>query len=176
MNRMTLVLILLLLSRRADADTLLMETNDWSDPRKLTWTCTLTRIDASTQLAFFSYRNKSQVQEFRVHVTRIYSLTIDSQDRVDRPLPSTRQNLTTALPTSPLAPATLELSNEGFLSEEIPTEVRVRPNRESPTLTLSGTIRQADLRMILLEAKAANKSTTSFEIPRSYLLKWIRGT
>jgi hypothetical protein len=175
MKRALLLLLASMIYGAASADIVKMETNDWSNPRTLIWSGTLQRIDPSTQIAYFSFRNKSSIEEFAVHITRIYSLTLDSQTRVDRSFPTTRQSLIEPLPSSPRSTEILELTSENFIGDELPAEVRVRPDRSSPTIYLSGTIKQADLQNMVLEAKAANRSRMEFEISRADLMKWIRG-
>ena len=69
---------------------------------------------------------------------------------------------------------TLELSNENFVADDIPENVRIRPNRNSLIIYLNGNIVSADLQTVILKARAANRSQESFEIRRSDLLKWIR--
>jgi len=156
------------------ADIIKFETNEWSDKRPLIWTGTLIKIDPVSNLAIFEYKNKDRIESFRVHVTRIYSLTIDSQDRVNRSLPPTKQFLAGPLPTNPRSKRTLELSNENFVADDIPENVRVRPDRKSIVITLNGNIVSANIETVMLNARAANKSRESFEIRRSDLLKWIR--
>jgi len=156
------------------ADIIKFETNTWSDKRSLVWTGTLTKIDPASNLVFFEYKNGDKIESFIVHVTRIYSLTIDSQDRVNRPLPATRQDLSKPLPTNPQSKRSLELSNDNFVADDIPENVRIRPDRKSLIIYLNGNIVSADLQTVILKARAANRSQESFEIQRSDLLKWIR--
>ena len=156
------------------ADVVKIETNTWSDRRPLRWTGTLTKIDASTGIASFEYKNRDQIKAFTVHVTRIYSLVVDSQDRVNKPFPPTRQDLNVELTTNPRSKRILELSNANFVADDIPTEVRVRPDRNSLIIYLNGNVISADLQKIALEARVANRGETSFEIQRSDLRNWIR--
>ncbi|MDM8521932.1 hypothetical protein QUF80_01030, partial [Desulfococcaceae bacterium HSG8] len=153
------------------ADIIKFETNTWSDKRPLTWAGTLVKIDSASDLVFFEYKNGDKIESFRVHVTRIYSLTIDSQDQVNRALPATRQDLSQPLPTNPRQKRILELTNENFVVDDIPKNVRVR---EGTIITLNGNIVSADIQTVMLKARAANRSQESFEIRRSDLLKWIR--
>ena len=159
----------------AIADIVKMETNDWSSPRTLTWSGRLQKIDESTQVAFFTYKKGSENKEFQVNITRIYALTLDDQEQVDYDFPTTKQELKTPLPTIPNEKGTIELTNDGFVGDNIPAEVKVRPDRKSARLYLSGTIKYGDLQKMMLEAKAADHATSTFEISRSDLLTWIRG-
>ncbi|MEE4285090.1 MAG: hypothetical protein V2I31_03040 [Mariniphaga sp.] len=156
------------------ADIIKFETNNWSDRRPLVWTGTLKKIDPETNLVYFEFKMKNTIETFQVHVTRIYSLTVDIQDRVNKPLPETREDLTTPLGSNPYEKRTLELSNKNFVADDIPEDVRVRPNRENLIIHLNGNIESADLQKVIVKARAANKSQQSFEIQRSDLLKWIR--
>ncbi|RIH63502.1 hypothetical protein D1164_19705 [Mariniphaga sediminis] len=162
------------------ADIIKFETNDWSDKRPLVWTGTLKKIDPESNLVYFEYKMKDKIRAFQVHITRIYSLTIDSQDRVDKPLPETRQNLSTPLPSNPHSKRILELSNQNFVTEDIPGDVKVRPDREklksggNLKIYLNGNVVSANLQKVVLMARAANRSQQSFEIQRSDLIKWIR--
>lgn len=180
MKTTTVGLLSLLLASAVAADIIKMETNDFADSKSLIWSGTLQKIDPDSQIAYFSYANKAGTDEFKVHVTRIYSLTLDAQDRVDRPFPVTRQDLTSPLPGNPNRRDLLELNNENFVGDEIPDTVKVRPNdRQASTLQLSGTVKQTveqgELKKFLLEAKADNRKIAAFEIDRSDLSKWIRG-
>jgi hypothetical protein len=175
MKIISLLVLLLAVSFPAFSDVVKIETNEWSDKRTMVWTGTLQKIDLESQIAYFRFRNRSQLEKFQVHVTRIYSLTLDNQDRIDRPFPVTRQDLKTALPTNPRSVGILELTNESFVADDIPNEVRIRPDRKSPVIYLSGTIKHADLQKLMIEAKAEGRKTSKFEISRSDLLKWIRG-
>jgi hypothetical protein len=168
-------LLLVILSKFAVADIVKFETNNFSNRIKLTWSGTLQKIDPSSQLAYFSFKNGSKIEEFQLHITRIYSLTLDDQDRVDRPLPRTLQDLKTPLPADPRYAEQLELTNENFVGDEIPDKVKVRPDRKSSKLYLSGTIMYGDLQKMMLKARAENQKTEKFEISRSGLVKWIRG-
>ena len=175
MKSLMITLLLLLLPSFAFADIVKFETNTFTNPINLTWSGTLQKIDLATQVAYFSYRNHSKTENFRVHITRIYSLTLDNQNRVDRAFPVTLQDLSTPLPTNPRFAEILELTNENFVGDEIPEKVKVRPDRKSSKLYLSGTIKYGDLQKLVLEAKAENKSRKVFEINRSDLIQWIRG-
>lgn len=175
MRTMKIALLSLILTTSAIADVVKLETNDWSNKRTLIWSGTLQKIDPSSQIAFFSFKNGSQIEEFSVHITRIYSLTLDNQDRVDKPFPATQQDIKSPLPTNPQSAETLELTNENFVGDDIPAGVKVRPDRRSSILHLSGTIKHGDLQKMMLEAKADNRATSAFEINRSDMLKWIRG-
>jgi hypothetical protein len=155
-------------------DIIKFETNDWSYRRPLVWTGTLKKIDPESNLVYFEYKMKDKIETFQVHVTRIYSLTLDSQDRVNKLLPETRQDLTTPLGSNPYEKRTLELSNKNFVADDIPEEVRVRPNRENLIIHLNGNVESADLQKVIIKARAANRSQQSFEIQRSDLIKWIR--
>ena len=155
---MKLVAVLFVVPTISSADIIKLETNTWSDKRPLVWSGTLIKIDATSNLVFFEYKNGDEINSFNVHVTRIYSLTIDSQDRVNRDFPATRQNLAGALPTNPRSIRTLELTNANFVSDDIPETVRVRPNRNSLIIYLNGNIVSADIQTIMLKARAANRS------------------
>lgn len=175
MKTMTFFVLFSMISTVAAADIVKMETNDWNNQRTLIWSGTLRKVDPATQVACFSFKNGSQIEEFQVHITRIYSLTLDNQDRVNKPFPATQQDLKTPLPTNPRSTEILELTNENFVSDTIPAEVKVRPDRNSTVLYLCGTIKHGDLQKMMLEVKAENRAMSAFEISRSDLLKWIRG-
>lgn len=168
------IVLLFLTPATSLADIIKFETNMWSDKRPLIWTGTLIKIDPVSNLVFFEYKNGDKIESFSVHVTRIYSLTIDSQDRVNRSIPKTRQDVSKPLPTNPKSKRSLELTNENFVTDDIPENVRIRPSRSSLIITLNGNIISADIQTVMLKARANNKSQESFEIRRSDLLKWIR--
>jgi hypothetical protein len=176
MKTIVIAFLSLIFSTFAIADIVKFETNDFSKKLPLTWCGILQKIDPNSQLAYFSYRNGSKIEEFQINITRIYSLTLDDQDRVDRPFPSTLQNLRESLPTNPRWTEVLELTNENFVGRDIPPDVLVRPaDRNSSKLYLSGTIKHGDLQKILLEVQAQDRAKKEFSISRSDLVKWIRG-
>jgi hypothetical protein len=170
-----IIFVLISLLSSASADIIRMETNTWEDRRPLTWSGTLLRIDLATQIAHFSYRNGSELQLFSVHVTRIYSLEIDNQNRVNRSFPRTRMVLSEPLPTNLRARTVIELSNENFVGANIPQNVHIRPDRDGQILYLSGTILEATIGDVQLKVRASGENSSTFTIDRSDLLKWIRG-
>jgi hypothetical protein len=177
MKTIILLLSLLVFSEYAFADIVLFETNNFTKKIKLTWRGKLQKIYLNSQVALFTYRNSSnpEPEKYQVHITRIYSLTLDDEDSVNKPFPATLQDLATPLPTDPRFGEQLELTNKNFVGDDIPGAVRVRPDRKSSKLYLSGTIKYGDLQKLVLEAKAENQGKMVFEIGRSDLVKWIRG-
>ncbi|MBI4195527.1 MAG: hypothetical protein HY526_10655 [Betaproteobacteria bacterium] len=173
-TKLAVLIIGLLVTYPASGDIVKIETNTWTDKKELVWTGILQKIDGATGIAYFTYNNRDKVDTFEVHVTRIYSLTIDEQSRVDRAFPQTQQKLSDALPTNPRPKRELELSNKNFVATEIPDDVQVRPDRKSLIIYLSGQIKTADLEKIMLEAKAQKEPRKQFTVDRSALLKWIR--
>lgn len=167
-------MLFLLAPCASNADIVKFETNIWSDSRPLIWTGTLTKIDPTLNIAHFEYKNGDNIELFSVHVTRIYSLTLDNQDRVNRSFPKVRQDISLALPTNPRSKRKLELSNVNFVTDDIPHNVRVRPNRSNDIIYLNGRVLSADTENFSLEARAEKGTQQSFEIARSDLRRWIR--
>ncbi|GEM_PF-3142276 len=153
-------------------DVLKIETNNWSDKRDLTWTCRFARLDRESGLAHFTYRNGSQRIPFAVHYSRIYSLTIDDEDRVNKPFPKTREDLTKGLVSRKNKPRSIELSNGHFVDEEIP--VGVRQKVQGNKIFLSGTVLAVTAEELKIKARAQGKSLKEFELDREHLLRWVR--
>ena len=120
------------------ADVLKIETNNWRVSRDLTWTCRFLRLDRLSGIAEFEYMNGEGREVFSVHVTRIYSLVIDDDSRVNRSFPSTRENLEMPLPTDRNQPRSIELTNQHFAEDQIPEDVRQRS--EGGKVFLSGSL------------------------------------
>ncbi len=173
-------LALLALPKMAIGDILKIETNTWDNRIPLTWICTLEKIDADSKIAYFTYQNNDKTERFEVHVTRIYSLTLDNQNRVNLQFPKTMTDLKTKLPINPHATPNLEVSNKTGISGDIPEKVRFKLSNDNLILFMNGVIKKADIETILLEVlnkreKDSTKPTSSeVEIPRGELLKWIR--
>ena len=168
------LLTIFMFSPPALGDIVFIETNNWNLRSKLIWSGTLQKIDTKTQIAHFTYQNNSKEEEFKVHVTRIYSLQIDNQNRVNRPFPPTRENLETPLDTNPHSIRTIELSNQNSVGQRIPEEVVVRPDRVSLILYLNGDVKTVNLPQIILKVRNDKGDMSEFEIQRSDLLKWVR--
>ncbi len=165
---------LLIFPCKTFADIIKIETNTWGNNRPLIWTCTLEKLESENQLAYFSFINGNKVEYFQVHITRIYSLTMDSQNRVNRSFPPSRQDLATPLPTNPRSRRIIELSNQNFVADDIPSNVRIRPDRKAMILSLNGDVINANLQEVQLKVRAGNRKISEFKINRSDLLKWVR--
>ncbi len=169
-----LLLFLFIMPSVSQADIIKLETNVWSNKRPIVWSGTLLSIDPQSNLAHFEYKNKDTINTFSVHLTRIYSLTLDSQDRVNRPFPKTRKDITTELPINPRTKKVLELSNKNFVADDIPENVKVRGHQDSLVIYLNGRVVSADLENIVLQARAKQRQQETFSITRSDFRKWIR--
>ncbi|MEC5383172.1 hypothetical protein VSX64_20310 [Aurantimonas sp. C2-6-R+9] len=166
---------IMMMASNAGGDIVKIETNDWSDRRDLVWTGTLEQIDQESGIAYFSYRNKEEIVKFSVHISRIYSLTIDTQDRVNREFPPTRADLETELSVNPNSKRRIILSNDNtYTALNIPKAVIVTPNRESAEIGIRGTIKRADLEKILVIARSVDRSEEEFDVDRGDLMQWIR--
>lgn len=145
------------------------------DRRKITWVGKLVELDAATGIAKVAYRVEGEKHELLVHYSRLYSVTFDSDDVTPHQFPPTRQDLTTKIGNLDKSQENMILDNDGFLADEVPAEVKVRPDRNSPQYRLRGGIESLDGGKSGISALTDDRSFMSFSIPGSYLVNWVRG-
>ena len=157
------------------ADIFTIETNNWDMRKRLTWTGKLVEMDADTGIARFEFIGRDGRESVEVHYSRIYSITFDAQIRTPKRFPKTRADLRTPLANITRKRERLELTNDGFLGEEIPEEIRVIPNREAQAYTLRGGLAEMDQSATGVIALGADRSEVTFDVDAEALRSWIRG-
>lgn len=157
------------------ADIFTIETNNWDLRKRLTWTGKLVEMDAATGIARFEFVGPSGRESVEVHYSRIYSITFDTQIRTPKTFPRTRADLKTPLANITRKRERIELTNDGFLGDDIPNEIRVIPNREAGAYTLRGGLAEMDQTATGIIALSADRSEVTFDVDAEALRSWIRG-
>ncbi|MCQ0986986.1 hypothetical protein [Jiella marina] len=166
-------LFFICLSKPAISDVLKIETNNWDLRRELVWTAKLVELNQETGIAEFIYINKGIEEKILVHFTRIYSITFDNDQIVNSTFPPTRSDLTTPLGDIPRSRERILLENDGFL--EIPSDVKVVPDRDARNYTLKGGIVSLTTQQVNIEALAERNEQKLFTVPQAAFINWIRG-
>lgn len=175
MKLLALFALLIAMGSPVAADILKIETNNWNRRVPLIWTAKLTSLDRQTGLARFEFVNRGERETLDIHFTRIYSVTFDDQETVNKPFPPTRRNLATPLGRIPRSQETISLFNNGFLSASIPPDVIVIPDRTAPEYLLSGGVAELEPGNLELEALDISNDIRAFSIPEASMRNWIRG-
>ncbi|MEM6381993.1 MAG: hypothetical protein AAF739_04905 [Pseudomonadota bacterium] len=166
----------LLVSAPAKADIFYFETGSYYGERDIRWPGKLISLDAVSGLLTFRYINGGVPVDIDVHVTRIYSITFDGLDNYDEEFPPTRRPLTEPLPTGLTArDQVVELENTSFLGDDIPNNIRIRPNRDARHLSLRGALVRHDGQLATLSAWTTERSFSDFDLSALALRSWIRG-
>lgn len=173
MKLLGLTLGLIISASAAVSDVLKIETNNWDLRRELIWTAKLSTLDRDTGIATFVYSNKGETSEILVHFSRIYSITFDNDQTVNKPFPKTRADLTTPLGSIPRSRERILLENDGFL--DIPNGVRIVPDRNAEMYTLKGGIVSLAAEELNIEASVGQGEETTFTVPQAAFINWIRG-
>lgn len=173
MRILPVILFFIVSCNTAMSDVLKVETNNWDLRRELVWTAKLLTLNRETGIAEFVYVNMGTEEKIRVHFSRIYSITFDNDQTVNKTFPSTRADLTRPLGNIPRSRERILLENDGFL--EIPHGVKVVPNRDAEKYTLKGGIVSLTTKELNVEALAERGEETSFTIPQAAFINWIRG-
>ena len=161
-----MIFLIFILPVQSFADILKFETNTWSYKRQLTWTCKLEQIDRKSGIAKFLYLNREKMVEFSVHISRIYSLVIDAQNRVDRELPKMRQNPTIPLPYDLNKPRIVCLSDSNFAKDFVPEDVRIKVTEN--TIKMPATILSVDHGKMTLFTRTKLKGMKEFIMDTKY--------
>ena len=159
----------------AAADIFTIETNNWDVRKRLTWTGKLVEMDADTGIARFEFVGRKGRESVEVHYSRIYSITFDAQIRTPKTFPRTRADLRTPLANITRKRERVELTNDGFLGDDIPDQIKVVPNREAPAYTLRGGLAEMNQGATGIIALGPDRSEVSFDVDAEALRSWIRG-
>lgn len=173
--RALITALILVLPSLAAADIFTIETNDWDLRKRLTWTGKLVEMDAETGIARFEFVGRNGRESVEVHYSRIYSITFDARIRTPKKFPRTRADLKTPLANITRKRERVELTNDGFLGDDIPAEIRVVPNREAQAYTLRGGLAEMDQGATGIIALGADRSEVMFDVDAEALRSWIRG-
>lgn len=163
------VTVIVSLSFFAEADIVHFETNDWHNQIRVTWLGKFISLDNETGVASFYYFNGSKRIEYSIHVSRIYSLKIDDQDRVNQEFPPTRHVLSKALLSDLRAPRKVELDK--FAQFEISEEIK---HIKGERIHIRGTVISMDDTYVTLLVEKKDNTTSELRIDRTHFLMWIR--
>ena len=169
-DRYRLLLIIVLLFTSLQADIIRFETNTFGEPKPINWLGKLEEIDRATGIAKLHYYNKTDRQEFSLHISRIYSLKIDNQDQVNKSLPQMRQDIDAELQSDLVRPRKVEL--DPFVQTYVKLEEIKHIKGEH--IHIRGTVIAVDREFVTLIVQTNDNSTSEVKIDRAHLLMWIR--
>lgn len=166
------------LATAAPADILLFETGSRYGEKNLKWVGKVQSLDPATGLLSFRYFRGNDPVTIDVHVSRIYSITFDVNERYDEAFPKTRRPLTEPLPTN-LSESDQQITlfnTSGFVGFDVPDDVRVRPvARDEAVLSMLGAIVEINGPSATLSAWNTMQGFSSFDLSAVKLRSWRRG-
>ena len=162
----------ILCSAVSHADVIKFETNGWTVRKPMTWTARLLSLDSATGIITFVYIDRDQPVDLKIHVNRIYSLEFNTDDRVDRAFPSTRQQLTMPLDANPDSERLIQLVKTGVVKSRLSPNMIV--DESTNFLTIYGEIKSASNNVYYISAQGKNSDQISFSLNRADLRIWVR--
>lgn len=166
--------LLAMTAQPAFADVILFETGSSHGEKRMMWTGEFVKLDRRSGMVTFKYTDADRKwQQFRLHYSRIYSLEINEDKRVNADLPPFRSNVTTNIGVG----KTRKLVVIGgiFLNlDEIPEHIRKSCNEDPPEMvcTLDTSLREVDRSSAKLGSNES--SGEDYIISREDLRFWIR--
>lgn len=158
---------------RCQADTVYFETAGWNPEKKVRWVGRLDHVD-NVGIAYFSYRQGAVAVPFKIHISRILSLTVDAWDSDKHPFPETQQPLDQPLSSDSDKRRTIALRNDDQVARRLSAQLLVTPDRDASIFYLHGEITSITREKLLLWALEANGKRMQLALDRRYFKQWVR--
>lgn len=169
-----LVLLMAGTSSSALADTVKLQTGNWTDSKTLTWVGRLDHIDPKSGVAYFAYKCHGSQIAYKVHITRILSLTIDGWIDDPNTFPNTRESLDSPLSSNVNVRRSIKIAHADQYMLPLMSSLLVTPDRTSDPIYLHGEILSVAPDKIVLWALDTSGNHQTVTIDRQYFKQWVR--